>query len=79
MKKCTIFGDMQSERTADQYPTVTLCNDCVKQDRSSNEDSKIVTLGEYDKSYGDSCEWCGVTAEDEDAAVTDSRLNPDAI
>lgn len=79
MKTCTIFGNMQSERTADQYPTVTLCNDCIKQDSFSNEDSQIVTLGDYEKSYGDSCEWCGVTAEDEQAAVTDSRLNRDTV
>lgn len=79
MKTCTIFGDMQSERTADQYPTVALCNDCIKQDSLSDEDSQIVTLGDYDESYGDSCEWCGVTAEDEQAAVTDNSLNPDAV
>ena len=79
MKTCTIFGDMQSESTVDQYPTVTLCNDCVEQDSLSKEDSQIVTLGDYDESYGDSCEWCGVTAEEEDGAFADTRLNSDAV
>lgn len=80
MKICSVFGDMQSDRTAEQYPTVTLCNDCVEQDSLAKEDSQIVTLGEYDESFGDCCEWCGITAEEEGSAVTDRYLesSPDS-
>ena len=68
MKTCTVFGDMQSDSTAEQYPTVTLCNYCAEQDALVEEDHLIVSQGTYDKSFGDSCEWCGTTAEEEGAA-----------
>lgn len=43
MKTCTVFGDMQSDSAAEQYPTVTLCNDCVEQDALAKEDNQIVS------------------------------------
>ncbi|EMO9850647.1 hypothetical protein [Pseudomonas aeruginosa] len=67
MKTCTVFGDMQSDSTAEQYPTVTLCNNCVEQDALSKDDRRIISLGAYDESFGDSCEWCGTTTEEEGA------------
>ncbi len=67
MKTCTIFGNMQSDSAAEQYPTVTLCNDCVERDARAKEDRKIVSQGAYDGSFGESCEWCGTTAEEEGA------------
>ncbi|EMJ4935765.1 hypothetical protein N5C93_01940 [Pseudomonas nitroreducens] len=67
MKTCTVFGDMQSDRTAEQYPTVTLCDDCVEQDALSKDNRQIVSMGDYDDSFGDTCEWCGTTTEEEGA------------
>lgn len=67
MKTCTVFGDMQSDRAAEQYPTVILCNDCVEQDAQDDEDHQIVSQGAYDESFGDTCEWCGTTVEEEGA------------
>lgn len=74
MKTCTVFGDMQSDSTAEQYPRVTICDDCVEQDSLSNEDNQIVTLGDYDESFGDSCEWCGTTAGEEDSTSAERRI-----
>jgi hypothetical protein len=68
MKTCTIFGNMQSDSTAEQYPTVTLCNDCVEQDALAQEESQIVSQAIYDDSFGDSCDWCGTTADEESAS-----------
>lgn len=65
MKICTIWGDMSSDRVGEQYPSVTVCDDCVSAERSSGEDSQIVTISEYDPSLGDTCEFCGKTAEEE--------------
>ncbi len=65
MKTCMIWGDMSSDRASEQYPSVTVCDDCVSAEQSSGEDSKIVTVSEYDSSLGDACEFCGKTAEEE--------------
>ncbi|EJM48090.1 hypothetical protein [Pseudomonas sp. GM48] len=69
MKTCTVFGDMQSDSAAEQYPTVTLCNECVEQDALAEEDNQIVSQGAYDESFGDSCEWCGITSAEEEGAA----------
>lgn len=69
MKTCTVYGDMQSDSAADQYPTVPLCDDCVEQDSKAKENAQIVTEQAYDESYGDTCEWCGTTAEEEAGGV----------
>ncbi len=65
MKTCTIWGDMSSDRVDEQYPSVTVCDDCVSAEQSSGEDSQIVTVSGYDPSLGDTCEFCGKTAEEE--------------
>jgi len=69
MKTCTVYGDMQSDSAADQYPTVPLCDDCVEQDSNAKENSQIVSEQDYDESYGDTCEWCGTTADEEAGAA----------
>lgn len=66
MQTCTVYGDMSADRAADQYPTVTLCDDCVEADGKKKGNSQIVTSGgAYDSSFGDSCEWCGAEASEE--------------
>jgi len=57
---------MQSDRASEQYPTVNLCDDCVRREDAKGPDSAIVTKGGgYDPDLGDSCELCGVTVEEE--------------
>jgi len=68
MKICQIAGDMSSDHASDQYPTVPLCDACVQDDaEASGEDSDpaIISTSEYDSSYGDTCEFCGKTVEEE--------------
>jgi len=60
MKSCQIWGDLSADRADDQYPTVTVCNDCVEA-HSRGEDAAIVAVvGEYDEAYGDECHFCGI-------------------
>lgn len=66
MKTCTVFGNMQSDSTSEQYPTVNLCNDCIEQDTQADEDHQIVCQGAYDEYFGDRCEWCGASIEEEE-------------
>jgi len=67
MKTCTIFGDLSSEKSSDNYPTVPICDECVKEDQVRKEESKIVQIGAFDPSLGDVCEFCGKTLEEEKA------------
>jgi hypothetical protein len=56
MKTCTVYGDMAADSAADQYPAVTLCDDCVEADKLKKADSQIVSIEAYDPDYGESCE-----------------------
>lgn len=67
MKTCMIWGDLSSDRASEQYPTVTLCDECVDAEEAG-EESQIVTVGEYDPSFGDTCEFCDKTEEEESGA-----------
>lgn len=59
MKRAVIFGDMSSDSTSDQYPTVTLCEECIRLDEDKKEDAQIVSI-EGDATPEDGpCEWCG--------------------
>ena len=63
MKQAVIFGDLTSDRTSEQYPTVTLCENCIREDEAQRENSQIVHMaGEADADDA-VCEWCG--AEDD--------------
>lgn len=65
MKTCVIFGDLASDSSADNYPTVQICDRCAELDQARKENSQIVTTGEFDSSFGDSCEFCDKTYEEE--------------
>lgn len=65
MKTCTINGDMSSDRTNENYPIVQVCDECCKTDEKLKEDQKIISIGKYDPSFGDSCELCDKTYEEE--------------
>ena len=65
MKTCTIYGNMSSERTSDNYPLVQVCNECIKLNDARKENSKIVSENGYDSGFGDTCEFCGKTLEQE--------------
>ena len=59
MKRAVIFGDMTSDSTSEQYPTVTLCEECIRLDEGKKEDAQIVSI-EGDATAEDGpCEVCG--------------------
>ncbi len=67
MKSCTIFGDMSSDKSRENYPTVAVCDDCVAADKEAGEESQIVTVSAYDSSDGETCHFCDKSLDDEDA------------
>ena len=59
MKRAVVFGDLGADSTSDQYPTITLCDDCIAEDRKLKDDSQVVSI-DGDASTDDGpCEWCG--------------------
>lgn len=65
MKTVVVWGNMSADRTADQYPTENVCDECFKTE-SAKEESKIVQeVDKYDPAYGDECFFCGKAADDE--------------
>ncbi|MCD5977039.1 hypothetical protein [Pseudomonas quasicaspiana] len=65
MKTCMISGDLFSDSAAEQYPTVNLCDECVADDAKREGEQHIFEQGEYQPDYGETCEWCGKTDEEE--------------
>ena len=65
MKSCTIYGDMSSDKSSENYPTVAICDECVAADQASGENSQIVTVSNHDMSDGDTCAFCDKTLEEE--------------
>ncbi|ANY87449.1 hypothetical protein IEC33019_1888 [Pseudomonas putida] len=56
MKKCVVYGDLLSDRAAEQYPTITLCDGCIEDDRRAGEVGQILFVqGEAEE---DVCDWC---------------------
>ena len=65
MKTCTVWGDMSADSAADQYPMVSVCDDCVAA-HAGKEDSLIVSVeGGFDSAYGDECYLCDTHIDDE--------------
>ncbi len=59
MKRAMIYGDLSSDSTADQYPTVTLCDDCIAEDAARKENAQIVGFDGDAGADDGPCEWCG--------------------
>jgi hypothetical protein len=43
----------------------TVCDDCVEQNEEAGESSQIVSVSDFDESFGDTCEFCEKTHGDE--------------
>ena len=65
MKTCKIYGDLTADRADDIYPTVQFCDACAKRDNERGEGNAIVEVLGYDPSYGDECDNCKKTLEEE--------------
>jgi hypothetical protein len=66
MKTCVVFGNMQSDKSSEAYPTIILCEECFQELKPDTENTRIVSYDEYDESLGDCCSECQKTKEDED-------------
>ena len=64
MKNCTIWGDLSSDRTSENYPEGPVCDECVAENEGK-EDSQIVTVGGECNDREAVCELCGKTFEEE--------------
>lgn len=64
LKECVINGDMSSDSTAENYPEVPVCEDCIEEDAARREDSQIVSVGGDVDDPDAACEFCGAVAED---------------
>ena len=66
MKSCTIYGDMASDKSSENYPTVAVFDECVAAQQAAEEDCQIVTVSGHDLSDGDTCHFCDKTLEKEE-------------
>lgn len=58
MKNALITGDLTSDRAGEQYPTVAVCDDCIRTEAAKKEHSRILTIiGDEDDAEGP-CEFC---------------------
>lgn len=64
MKNCTVWGDLSSDRTSDQYPVVPVCDDCVKS-YEDDEESPILSVEKYESYTGDECHFCQKSIDEE--------------
>jgi len=65
MKVCTVWGNLNSEKSGENYPTDLFCEECIQSMNPDTEDSSIVNYQDDDDSYGDTCSKCGKTREEE--------------
>lgn len=66
MKQALIYGDLTSDRAGEQYPTVSVCDDCIKKDKAKEAEgrNRIVSIvGDEDDADGP-CELCGCEGND---------------
>jgi hypothetical protein len=65
MQRAVIFGDLSSDSTSEQYPTVTLCGGCIMEDEARMEDQQIVALDGLADPDDGPCEWCGAETDED--------------
>lgn len=62
MRIYQVWGNLSSESLSEQYPTVPICDECIE-----NDEVEVVHYhSDYDPRYGDFCDCCGKTKEQED-------------
>jgi hypothetical protein len=65
LKWCQVVGDLGSDTASDQYPTVPVCFECIAQEESRGENSRIVSVGERATGKNLECEFCGKDEDEE--------------
>lgn len=64
MKNCTVWGDLSSEKSSENYPEVPVCDDCVE-GYKGEEEGIISVNGACDDDFAE-CYYCEKTKEEED-------------
>ncbi len=66
MKTCRIYSELPDDQTNDQYSIIVpVCDECVAKRQQMGEKSGIVQIEEYDPNYGDICEFCEKSLDEE--------------
>jgi hypothetical protein len=65
LKWCQIIGELGSDSAADQYRTVPVCTECIAQEQSRGENSRIVSVGDHAHGRSLECEFCGKDEDEE--------------
>ena len=58
LKDCTLMGNMLSDKTDEQYPEEPACTACIKSELARGEDSRIVTVGDFNADPDAACYFC---------------------
>ena len=64
MQDCTIWGDMSSDKSSENYPEVQICDECVSK-WDGEEDSPIVHVNGPNDDKDTICHLCEKTRADE--------------
>lgn len=56
MIRAVVYGDLSSESTSEQYPTVTLCSECLEESARDGENDAVVAVDGVGQGP---CAWCG--------------------
>jgi hypothetical protein len=65
LKWCQIVGDLGSDSAVDQTRTVPVCAECIAQEESRGENSRIVSVGDRATGRSLECEFCGKDEDEE--------------
>lgn len=64
MKNCTVWGDLMSDKSSENYPEVAVCDSCA-QEQKCEEGGVVSVDSECNEDY-ESCHYCQKTKEEED-------------
>jgi hypothetical protein len=65
LKWCQVVPDLGSDSAGGQNPTVAVCVECIAQEESRGENSRIVSVGERVSGRHAECELCGRDEDEE--------------
>lgn len=63
MKTCVVLGDLSSDLSSENYPTVPVCDDCFAE---CSDSESIISSDDFDPVFGNSCHYCGKSKEEEE-------------
>lgn len=58
LRNCTIWGNLPSDKTDEQYPIEPVCTDCIAEEQARGEDSRIVNVQDINTDPDATCFLC---------------------